>query len=67
VRIKENFIGVKAETPFRFESPPGSIAIELAMLKTGHEDVPVMVSPVRSWVQGDNPGRLRVSKVIKEQ
>ena len=67
VWVQQHFGRVESQSPLRFERSECAIAIDLADLNTGHEDMPVVVCPVAPRVERNHHAGPCIVGAVEEQ
>src|SRR5262249_35150098 len=65
IGIDQDLRSVKAKSPLRVERTLHTITVDLARLKIGDEDMPVVIGPVLPRVENDDASRFRIIDVIE--
>ena len=67
VGVKEDLLRIETKAFGRLEGAHGPVAIALAWLQTGNEDVPVVIGPVLLGIKRDHARRLSIILMVKEK
>ena len=65
IRVDQDLGGIEPQTPLGGPRPLDPVAIDLSRRYFWHEHVPVVVGPVRHWIDRDHAGRTGVVLPVK--
>ena len=65
IGIEKDLVVIKSQSSLRLEWTVCAVPVDLSRLKTGDENMPVVIRSVLPGIEGDNVGRLRIIHMIE--